>query len=200
MRLFGFSPTRATRPMWTLAELDIDYEAVTDGVLQHPELKNFHPLGRIPAMDIDGKGLFESAAMCTYLADINPDKGLISPSGTWARAMHDQWVLFALTEMEAWAWSTFRSENIVPENERVPAMYDYNRKAYRKSAAALEMALADNDYLVDNTFSVTDIIVGWTCHFATRLGYNEGFDNINAYVARLMARPACALPSLLDAA
>ncbi len=26
MRLFGFSPTRATRPMWALAELGIDYE------------------------------------------------------------------------------------------------------------------------------------------------------------------------------
>ena len=29
MRLFGFSPTRATRPTWALAELDIDYEALS---------------------------------------------------------------------------------------------------------------------------------------------------------------------------
>lgn len=196
MRLFGFSPTRATRPMWTLAELNIDYEGVTEDVFKHPELKKYHPLGRLPAMDIDGKGLFESAAICTYLADLNKDKGLISPSGTWGRAMHDQWVSFVLTEMEAWAWSTFRSENIVPKNERVPEMYDYNRKAYRKSSELLETALADSEYLINNRFSVTDIIVGWTCHFTTRLGYNEGFDNINAYVSRLMARPKCALPEL----
>jgi hypothetical protein len=38
---------------------------------------------------------------------------------------------------------------------------------------------------------VTDIIVGWTCHFAQGL---DGFNNINAYVARLMQRPKCALP------
>jgi glutathione S-transferase len=196
MRLFGFSPTRTTRPMWALAELDIDYEAVTEGVFKHPELKKHHPLGRLPVMDIDGRGLFESAAICTYLADLKPDKGLISPSGSWERAMHDQWTSFALTEMEAWGWSTFRSENIVPKNERVPQMYDYNLKAYLKSAELLEKVLEDSDYLISDRFSVTDIIVGWTCHFTTNLGYNKDFDNINAYVARLMARPKCALPEL----
>lgn len=196
MRLFGFSPTRTTRPIWTFAELGIDFEPVTEGVFKHPELKNFHPLGRLPVLDVDGKGLFESAAICTYLADLHPEKGLISPSGTWERALHDQWTSFALTEMEAWVWSTFRSKNIVPDEEKVPEMYDYNRKAYRGSAPALEMALADSDYLINNKFSVTDIIVGWTCHFAERFGYNEDFDNINAYVARLMERPACALPVL----
>ena len=98
--------------------------------------------------------------------------------------------------MEAWVWSTFRSKNIVPDEEKVPEMYYYNRKAYRGSAPALEMALADSDYLINNKFSVTDIIVGWTCHFAERLGYNEGFPNINGYLARLMERPACALPAV----
>ncbi len=196
MRLFGFSPTRATRPMWTLAELGIDYEAVTEDVFKHPELKNFHPLGRLPVLDVDGKGLFESAAICTYLADLHPDKGLISPSGAWERALHDQWTSFALTEMEAWVWSTFRSKNIVPDEEKVPEMYDYNRNAYRESASALEMALANSDYLINNKFSLTDIIVGWTCHFAERLGYNEDFPNINAYLTCLMERPACALPAV----
>ncbi len=200
MRLFGFSPTRATRPMWTFAELGIDYEPVTEGVFKHPELKNYHPLGRIPALDVDGKGLFESAAICTYLADLHPEKGLISRSGTWERALHDQWTSFVLTEMEAWGWSTFRSTNIVPDEEKIPEMYDFNRNAYRSSAAALEMALADSEYLINNTFSVTDIIVGWTCHFSQGLGYNAGFDNINAYVARLMERPACALPVLEETA
>ncbi len=55
MRLFGFSPTRATRPAWALAELDIDYEPVTEGVFKHPELKNYHPLGRITTDDYDKK-------------------------------------------------------------------------------------------------------------------------------------------------
>ncbi len=194
MRLFGHSPTRATRPMWAMAELDIDYEGITDNVFEHPELVRFHPLKRIPALDIDGQGLFESAAICTYLADAKPEKGLIHPSGAWERALHDQWTSFALTEMEAWAWSTFRSKNILPEHERVPEMYEHNRKAYRISAQALERELETKDHLVADAFSVTDINVGWTCHFGNTLGYNDGLDNINAYLKRLTARPKCMLP------
>ena len=59
MRLFGFSPTRTDRATWTLRELDIDYEPITENVSQHPELERFHPLRRVPALDVDGKGLFE---------------------------------------------------------------------------------------------------------------------------------------------
>ena len=76
----------------------------------------------------------------------------------------------------------------------MPEMYDYNRKAYRNSALALEQALSTNEYLINNTFSVTDIIVGWTCHFGQGLDYHEGYDSISAYVKRLMARPHCTLP------
>ena len=115
MRLFELSPTRSMRVTWTLNELGMDCERISapaPQIFQHPELEKFHPLHKIPALDVDGKGLFESAAICTYLADQAPEKGLISPSGTWERALHDQWVSFLLTELEAWAWSTFLSENI----------------------------------------------------------------------------------------
>lgn len=196
MRIFGFSPTRTTRVTWTLAELGIEAEGVTENVFAHRELPLFHPLKRIPALDIDGKGLFESAAICNYLADSQPEVGLIARSGTWERALHDQWVSFALTEMEAWAWSTFRSMNIVSEGERVPEMYDFNQAAYRNSAVALEEALSTREYLVDDKFSATDIIVGWTCHFGETMGYNDGFANIKSFVERLMARPNCTLPAL----
>ena len=101
MRLFGFSPTRATRPMWAMAELGIPYEIVDKDTFRHPELRKFHPLRRIPALEVDGKGLFESVAICNYLADSRPDAGLIAPSGSWERALHDQWTLFAIPVMEA---------------------------------------------------------------------------------------------------
>ncbi len=194
-RLFGFSPTRANRVIWALRELEMDCEIIDKGTLAHPDLRQFHPLGRIPVLDVDGKGLFESAAITTFLADQKPEKNLIAEPRTWDRALHDQWVSFALTDMEAWAWSTFRSINIVPSDESVPEMYDYNKKAYRASAVALDDKLADCDYLIADRFSVTDIIVGWTCNFGNTVGagYNEGFTNIARYLERLKARPHCPL-------
>lgn len=55
-------------------------------------------MGKVPAVVIDGEPLFEAAAICTYLAGLVPEKGLIAPSGTRERALHLQWVSFALTE------------------------------------------------------------------------------------------------------
>lgn len=55
-------------------------------------------MGKVPAVVIDGEPLFEAAAICTYLAGLVPEKGLIAPSGTREGALHLQWVSFALTE------------------------------------------------------------------------------------------------------
>ena len=72
-------------------------------------------------------------------------------------------------------------------------MYAYNQNDYRKSAHALNGALGKHDYLVGNTFSVTDIIVSWTCQFGYELGYNDGFEYIAAYLDRVKGRPNCTL-------
>jgi glutathione S-transferase len=46
------------------------------------ELKKINPMGKVPAVVISGEPLFEAAAICTYLADLLPETGLIAPSGT----------------------------------------------------------------------------------------------------------------------
>ena len=51
----------------------------------------------MPAAVIDDMPLFESSAICAYIADQTQDIDLIAKPGTWSRALHDQWVLFDLT-------------------------------------------------------------------------------------------------------
>lgn len=51
-------------------------------LFSNPELKKFQTLSRIPTLEVDGQGLFESAAISAYLADQKSEKGLISASGT----------------------------------------------------------------------------------------------------------------------
>ncbi|GIS88802.1 MAG: hypothetical protein CM1200mP18_15120 [Gammaproteobacteria bacterium] len=64
------------------------------------EVQSTYPVGKLPLAIIDGRVLFESAAICTYLADHSPDINLIAKPGSWARSQHDQWTSFVLTEME----------------------------------------------------------------------------------------------------
>jgi len=194
--LYEISHTRSARCRWALDELGLDYTSISRPDLIHSEeLTRVHPLGKLPAAVIDGRALFESAAICTYLADLAPDKGLLCPSGTYERAVHDQWVCFCLTEMEAYLWSTARNtmSRILPEEEQVREIVPQNNEMFARAAAVPENLLGDADYLVGGKFSMTDVIVGFTVNWAAITGRLEGFPNLQAYLARLRARPHCPL-------
>jgi glutathione S-transferase len=192
--LYEYGPTRSQRARWALLEAGLEYESVEGRELIHSdELRKIHPLGKVPAAVFDGKPLFESAAICTYIADLVPEKKLIAASGTWERALHDQWVAFALSELEAFLWHSARNQFVLPEDKRLTNVFEQNAEAFSVAAVAMEQALSDQDYLVGNRFSVTDIVVGFTINWARGMRLLKPFPNLRAYVARLFERPHCTL-------
>lgn len=190
--LYELMPTRSARVRWTLLELGVPFDSVEgQEVFALPELAAIHPLGKLPAVRDDGRPLFESAAICTWLADSHPGAGLIAPSGTWARALHDQWTAFTLSEVEAFLWHTARNLFILSEAERVPAVYPQNEAAARRGLAVLDQALEGRDWLVEDRFSVTDIFVGYVVAWGRMLGFTADLPNLSAYAQRLLGRPLC---------
>lgn len=194
--VYETTPTRALRVKWAMAELGLDYES-RDGVaaMQSGELAQHHPLNRLPVLIDDGRTLFESAAICTWLADSHADQGLIPPVGSWERAQHDQWVSFVLTEVEAYLWHTFRHTNRLPEEDRVEAVVPQNTAHAAAGLKVLDDHLADQAYLLGDSFQITDIIAGFTVNWGFRMGAGDGLANLAAYRERLMAREHCPLPA-----
>ena len=192
--LFGAGANRSARCQWTLQEAGVRFTHIDRREPGFADaLRRHHPLAKIPAAVIDGRPLFESAAICTYIADRAPAAKLVAAPGAFARAEHDQWVSFCLTEMEAWLWNTAVNRYVLPEKRRIAAAFGQNAHMFRRSAAVPEAHLAGNDYLVENRFTVADIIVGWCLNWARRLGHLEEFPALRRYVQRLLARPLCAL-------
>lgn len=193
--LYEYEPTRSARPRWALLEADIAYESIGNGpdVFGHPELEEIHPLRKVPAAIINGKPLIESGAICTAVADLVPEKNLIAKTGTWERYLHDQWVLFVLTEMEAWLWPNILNLAILPEDQRNPACVDQNIAMFKRGAKALDAVLGEQEYLVGGQFSVTDIMASFTVNAARRFGYIEDFSNLKTYLNRVFERDHCTL-------
>ena len=192
--LYESGTTRSARCRWTLLEAGIPFESVSrKGLIGSDEVKSLHPLGKLPVTLIDGKALFESSAVCTYIADHVPEANLIAKPGSWARGEHDQWVSYALTEMEAWLWNTAVNSYVLPEAQRIDSGFEQNAKMFRRSAIALNEYLSGKAYLVEDRFTVTDIIVGWTVNWGRRQGLLDGCDGLRAYLERLLGRPLCAL-------
>ncbi len=194
MKLYFFPQTRATRPRWILEELGIPYELekvdVTKGEQRLPTYMKVHPLGVVPALDDDGFTMFESAAIVMHLADKFPDKGLAPAAGSKERAEYYQWILFAMTELENPLIDILQHTRFLPEAERQPAAIEKASKRFKTVATALQERMQNREYLVGDRFSAADVVVGGVLVLGNALGQLGDHPALQAYLKRLMERPA----------
>ena len=80
--------------MWRVVRLD-----PAKGETRSNEHLARHPLGHVPVLEDGELTIFESVAICLYLADRFPDGKLLPPLAS-ARALAYQWLFFAVTELE----------------------------------------------------------------------------------------------------
>ena len=192
--LYEYAPSRSKQVRWALLELELEFRSVEGiDILHGEELNKVNPMGKVPAVLIDGEPLFEAAAICTYLADLTPEKELIYPSGTRERALHMQWVSFTLSELEAYVWSNARNTFVLPEEQRITTLFEQNLKAYVHAAKVLDRAMEGSDYIIGNRFTITDILVGATLNWGNQIKLLEQTPNLQNYLARLKQRPHCTL-------
>ena len=91
-------------------------------------------------------------------------------------------------------WSSAVNTFILPESERLAECIPQNEKMFKKGALVIDEYLSDHNYFIENRFTVTDIIIGYTLNWARRKRLTEDFLSISAYLERLFARERCVLP------
>ena len=178
--------TRSSRVLWLLAEIGAPYELtkLTPEERMSAEHLARHPLGRVPALELDdGTVIFESAAICVQLADLHPEAGLMPPVGSAERGLAYQWVLFAMTELEAplYRWIREAAEDSAEQS---------SHERFVQAAAALASALEGHDWLVADRFSVADVLCASVLGSAHTRGLLGDWPALAAYVERAEARRA----------
>ena len=187
-RLYYMPRTRSSRVLWLLEEIGAPYELTQVPGVQRRSAEHLgrHPLGRVPALALgDGTTMFESAAICLQLADLNPDAGLIGPVGSADRALVYQWVLFGMTELEGplFRWIRELAEGTTDS----PA-----RDRFAQAASAVESALGEHEWLLEDHFTVADVICASVLAGAHSRELLPEWPGARAYVERSEARPAYA--------
>jgi glutathione S-transferase len=82
---------------------------------------------------------------------------------------------------------------VLPKSQHVPAIIEQNAMMYKRAATVLDAALSKVDYLVNDRFSATDIIVSYTINWGHEFRLLSEFPNLLAYLERLFARKHCTL-------
>ncbi len=198
--LYEFPPTRSNRAKWALEELDISYDGETVDLMKGEQNEDTYraiqPLGVVPALKTDSYTMFESAAIVMQLIDEQADQGLAPKPGSAERAHYYQWALFATGEIDPAIMMVF--DNTMrpleamnpPGTQHDPNMAEKGRHDFAIRAAILSDELEGQDYLLGNSFSGADIIVGHSCFMAVFVGLLDDFPVLQSYCERLKERPA----------
>jgi glutathione S-transferase len=192
MKLYEFAPTRSIRARWTLQELGVGFEAVSVNLMagEHhtPDFLALNPAGKVPVL-VDGDlVLTESVAIPVYLADKYPEKRLL-PADPRGRAEAMRWLLFTTTELEQPLWRVARHSFIYPEEKRLPGDIALAREEFAAMADVLDRHMAGRDFVVGDSVTVADFVLGYTLDWASIGALLDGFPGLEAYRERLYARP-----------
>jgi glutathione S-transferase len=180
-----FTPGRSWLPRWLLDEQDEPFELVEldiqKGESHKPDYLAINPLGKLPALDVDGHIMTETAAICLYLADRKP--GFAIPPDDPERGRYLTLIVHASAALEP------AFEDVLIKRESDPLWVGW--RPVKDELAFVEHHLGEGPWLFGERFTAADIMIGGVLVWATQLEL-ETTPKLKAYVGRLMARPALA--------
>jgi len=171
-------------------EHDVAFVHTTRGEQLTEAYRRINPRGKVPALETDAGVLTESTAILPFIADLAPERGLMPPAGSFARA-------------EAQAWLSFLSSSLHVAMRAAMAPAPGCDSAEAQAAAVervagvlgeLDAHLAGREWILDG-LSVCDLYLGvfllWRA--APGLAGNlPAFPNLDRFQQQLFSRPALA--------
>jgi len=196
MKLYVFPPSpNARKAAAVVKHLNLrDVEPVLvrlhKGEQRSPDYLAINPMGKVPALRDGDLLLWESNAICQYLADCAGDTSFL-PADPKIRADIARWLFW-----EAGTWSpvinVFTNENVrkpmlgtgVPD----PAQVADAEKRFSPLAKLLDDQLAERKFLVGDSVTLADFVVAGSATYVERGRIPIGdYPNVKAWWDRLNA-------------
>lgn len=188
LTLYTHPQSRGRIAHWMLEEVGEPYTTVWldyGTSMKAPGYLAINPMGKVPALRDGLAVVTEAAAICAYLADRFPEKGLMPPPVSPARADYFRWLFFAAGPLEqavvarSLGWQ-------VPEGRS--AMVGFG--SYADTLDTLAQGLSKGPYVCGDHFTAADVYVGSSVGWGLVFGTIEWRPVFEAYAARVQARPA----------
>lgn len=187
--LYHAPRSRSSRFIFLLEELGAPYEIVKVSIRRGDgsgalDESNPHPHGKVPAIR-DGETLvYESAAIALYLTDKFRAAGIGPVAGDPKRGAYLTWLAYYAGVMEP-AWTSAFLKSDVPRGTA----------GWVKTEEVMELVnatLSKNPYILGEKFSAADILIGTTFKLFMGSPLLPKTDLLEAYVQRVVGRPAYA--------
>lgn len=184
--------SRSTRVLWLLEELQIDYQLVRHerlpGFRAPTSLRDVHPSGKAPIVELDGLVLAESAAILAAIDSRFGQSRLTPPAGSEAQLRHEEWLHYAEGSLALPLMMTLFARLTGGVSDLLGRVIAGNAK---RQLDRLDDGLgAGGPFIMGAMFSLADIQLAYLVDLARYLGLLEDRARLMAYFERFEDRPA----------
>jgi glutathione S-transferase len=181
LTIHGIVASRAVRPLWAAAELDLPVEHIPapykDGATRTPEFLALNPNGHIPVL-VDHRPdgdvvLWESMACALYVARYHGrgDGSDIAPATAAEDADALRWSFWTVTELEKDALTVLMHRVAMPIEQRKHALAEAAEKRLHVPLRVLEQHLQrqrkrGHAHLAADRFTIADLCVASVLNWA----------------------------------
>jgi glutathione S-transferase len=191
-----FSPgSSAMAPHAVLEEIGAPYELVELDVAakehEATAYRKLNPNGRIPTLVDDDFVIFETAAICQYLADKHPEAKLVPPINTRERARFYQWLTFMTNTAQVGFIEWFHPEWTFPDLERQAALKARAEEKLGDNFQVLNDGIGNGAFVTGAQFTAADIYLTMLTRWSRFLAKPAwAWPNIKRVVGATYRRPA----------
>lgn len=193
IRLHHVPQARSFRILWLLLEMgeqpEVIIHSMLDKSLRSPDYLALSPAGRVPALEIDGRRLFESGAITEYLCETRAPQLGRGPDDA-ERADWLEWLHFAETIGQHLANLTQQHIVLREDHMRSPTVMRLEAKRLEKTVEVVERGLEGRDFLLSSGFSAVDVQVGYGVMMARRFVRFDAFPSASRWLHHFETRPA----------
>jgi glutathione S-transferase len=207
LTIYGVLRSRATRPLWLLAETGTDFAHVpviqsyrlanpqaSDAPLntQSPEFLKISPQSAVPVLQDGDLVLTESLAIALYLA--REYGGALGPQNTAEQALAEQWALFAGISIDPPGIDIlYTYADGLSDSAEGAAKIAAAAERLSRPLARLETHFTQHDHLMGNRFTVADIMLAECLRYSQpHKPLHQTYPKTFAWLARCQSRPAFA--------
>jgi glutathione S-transferase len=185
MKLYFNPQSRAVIAKWMLDECGANYEIVPVDLIKRehktPEFLRINPAGKLPAL-VDGNArLFESPAICIYLADKFTAANLAPKSDAPERGRYLSLMVYSTAQIEPSLGDAIMKLETAPQR---------GWSDFETVKDVVEGELGDGPYLFEDWFTAADVMIGSMFIWQRMLSIPTNRPKLDTYVDRLLARPA----------
>jgi glutathione S-transferase len=188
--------SRSATTRLLLEELGVPYTLhplnFTTGDNRKPDYMAVNPMGKVPAIVVDGALVTETVAIFIYLADLFPAANLAPGLTDPLRGPYLRWMVFYAACMEP--AFVDRAQQRDPGRQAMSPYGDWET-----TFGTVVMQLTPGPWLLGDRHTAADILWGSMLAFLTTFKLAPEVPPITAYLERFNARPAVAAAKAKDA-